>query len=120
MALLLCAGGSFGQNNMAKEHGDRTPPKMPVLPPQLMPPHPANKMEARYFNIDAKRTIEDVNGEDALPRSREFKRIDSTYYVGWMFEGAYKFNHAADYLGYKNAAVPLERALSLMEHDYAK
>jgi len=120
LALWLCAGNSFAQIPKAKEHGDRTPPKMPQLPPQLMPPHPASKMEARYYDIDAKRMIEDVNGEDALPRSREFKRIDSTYYVGWMFEGAYKFNHAADYLGYKNAIVPLERALDLMEHDYAK
>ena len=111
---------TYAQNHGANTHADRTPPKMPQLPPNLMPPHPANKMDERYFNIDAKRMIEDVNGEDALPRSREFKRIDSTYYVGWMFEGAYKYNHAADYLGFKNAAVPLEHALDLMEHDYAK
>jgi len=85
-----------------------------------MPPHPADKMEERYFNIDAKRQIQSMNAEDALPRSREFKRIDSTYYVGWMYEGVYKYNHAADYLGYKNAAIPLEKALKLMEHDYSK
>ena len=93
---------------------------MPQLPPQLMPPHPPDKMAQRYFNIDAKRQIENIESEDALPRSREFKRIDSTYYVGWMYEGVYKYNHAADYLGFKNAAVPLERALYLIEHDYAK
>jgi hypothetical protein len=117
---MLCTQIAFAQNNKAKAPASRTPPVMPQLPPQLMPPHPANKMGIRYFNIDAKRMIEDVNGEDALPRSREFKRLDSTYYVGWMFEGAYKYNHAADYLGFRNAAVPLERALDLMEHDYAK
>jgi Tfp pilus assembly protein PilF len=78
-----------------------------------------SKASQRY-EVDAKRIGVDVNSDDALPRSREFKRIDSTYYVGWLFEGAYKFNHAADYLGFKNAAVPLERALALMDRDYRK
>ena len=72
------------------------------------------------YEIDAKRTGTNINSEDALPRSREFKRIDSTYYVGWMYEGVYKYNHAADYLGYKNASVPLERALWITERDYKK
>ena len=61
-----------------------------------------------------------MNGDDALLRAREFKRIDSTYYVGWLFEGAFKYNHSADYLGYKNAIYPLSHALDLIEHDYAK
>ena len=43
---------------------------------------------ALRYEVDAKRMGVDVNSEDALPRSREFKRIDSTYYVGWMYEGA--------------------------------
>ena len=88
------------------------------LPPQLMPKHPAGKEAARE-NIDAKRSIENIDGPDALIRAREYKRTDSTYYVGWMYEGVYKYNHAADYLGYKNAAVPLEKAMKLLEHDYA-
>lgn len=74
----------------------------------------------KRYEIDAKRIGTDMYSEDALPRSREFKRIDSTYYVGWMYEGVYKYNHAADYLGFKNASVPLERALNLMERDYRK
>jgi len=78
----------------------------------------ATKKATERYEIDAKRMGVDVNSDDALPRSREFKRIDSTYYVGWMFEGVYKYNHAADYLGFKNAAVPLERAINLMERDY--
>lgn len=117
LALSLCDNSAMAQTN---NRPSRPAPTLPQLLPQFMPPHPANKMSERYFNIDAKRMIEDMDGEDALARSREFKRIDSTYYVGWMFEGAYKYNHAADYLGYKNAAAPLERALALMEHDYAK
>jgi hypothetical protein len=72
------------------------------------------------YEIDAKRMGVDASSEDALPRSREFKRIDSSYYVGWFFEGFYKLNHAADFLGYKNAIVPLERALYLLERDYPK
>lgn len=87
-----------------------------------------NTADAQYVNhhknvvprmeIDAKRMASDMFSDDALPRSREFKRIDSSYYVGWMFEGAYKHEHAADYLGYKNAAAPLEKALALIEKDY--
>ncbi|MEZ5018030.1 MAG: hypothetical protein R2800_13310 [Flavipsychrobacter sp.] len=80
----------------------------------------AQRKAAQRYEIEAKRIGSDINSEDALPRSREFKRIDSTYYVGWMYEGVYKYNHAADYLGYKNASVPLERALAVMERDYRK
>jgi hypothetical protein len=89
------------------------------LPPELMPKHPAGK-EAARANIDAKRAIENMYSDDALPRSREFKRTDSTYYVGWMFEGIYKYNHASDYIGFKNAAQALEKALRLLERDYKR
>lgn len=71
-------------------------------------------------SIDAKRTGTDPTSKEALPASREFIRTDSTYYVGWMFEGLYKADYAADYLGYKNAAIPLKKALDLLERDYAK
>lgn len=80
----------------------------------------AQKNAAQRYEIDAKRIGVALESEDALPRSREFLRIDSTYYVGWLYEGAYKFNKAVDYLGFKNAAVPLERALRLMERDFRK
>ena len=80
----------------------------------------ATQKAALRYEIDAKRMGVDPGSEDALPRSREFIRIDSTYYVGWFYEGFYKLNHAADYLGYKNAIVPLERALSVLERDYPK
>ncbi|MCC6186694.1 MAG: hypothetical protein IT256_06035 [Chitinophagaceae bacterium] len=80
----------------------------------------ATQKAAQRYEVDAKRMGVDASSEDALPRSREFKRIDSSYYVGWFFEGMYKLNHAADYLGYKNAIAPLEKALHLLERDYAK
>lgn len=70
--------------------------------------------------IRAKRTNVQATTEEGLAASREFIRIDSTYYVGWMFQGLYQSNRAADFLGYKNAVQPLEKALNLLETDYAK
>jgi len=113
LALMLCAGTALAQNN------NNHPPPQQQLPPSLLPPHPPGKMAVRYGDIDAKRAS-GITPEDMLPRSREFIRLDSTYYVGWMIEGEYKYEHAADYLGFKNAAVPLEKALNLLEHDYAR
>lgn len=69
--------------------------------------------------IDAKRMDSNPLSSDALPRSREFIRIDKTYYVGWMYEGIYKQRHAADFLGFKNAIAPLQKSLNLLEKDYA-
>ena len=111
LLVLAGIGASYAQDP------NKTPPAQ--LPPQLQPPHPADKAAQRY-DIDAKRMGESMTAESAMPRAREFKRIDSTYYVGWMYEGTYKYEHAADYVGYKNAAVPLDRALTLLEHDYKR
>lgn len=82
-----------------------------------MPVFAQNKAAARY-EIDAKRIGVSPVDKDALPRSREFIRLDSTYYVGWMYEGIYKYDRSADYLGYKFAAVPLRKAFDLLEKDY--
>lgn len=73
--------------------------------------------EARY-EIMAKRGSMSYLSPDALPRGREFKRIDSTFYVGWMFEGMYKYEHAADYIGFRIAAEQLEKAIQLLVKDY--
>lgn len=89
------------------------------VPFQMIQPQPPGKVVQRA-EIDAKRAVTPITSDDALPRSREFLRVDSSYYVGWMYEGIYKYIHAADYLGFKNAAVPLEHALYDMEHDYRK
>ncbi|WP_162902814.1 hypothetical protein [Taibaiella koreensis] len=80
--------------------------------------HPRNQQ--KRYEIDAKRMGTDFNSNDALPRSREFIRTDSSYYVGWMYEGMYKVNHAADFLGYKNAILPLKKALDQLERDYTR
>lgn len=78
-----------------------------------------SKAAVRY-EIDAKRRGVNPADKDALPRSREFIRLDSTYYVGWMYEGIYKLDRSSDYLGYKNAIIPLQKAFDLLDKDYEK
>ena len=73
---------------------------------------------AKRYEIDAKRIGVAPYDKDALPRSREFIRLDSTYYVGHYYEGIYKYDRAADYLGYKNCIQPLKKALLLFEKDF--
>jgi hypothetical protein len=75
---------------------------------------------AKRYEIDAKRLGVQPYDKDALPRSREFIRLDSTYYVGHYYEGMYKYERAADYLGYKNSIQPLKKALLLFEKDFKK
>jgi hypothetical protein len=70
------------------------------------------------YEIDAKRIGVNFYDKDALPRSREFIRLDSTYYVGWYFDGMFKYDRAADYLGYRNCIDPLRKALFLFERNY--
>src|ERR1700712_2404204 len=74
---------------------------------------------ARY-EIDAKRIGVNPLDKDALPRSREFIRLDSTYYVGYMFEGMYKCDKSSDYLGFKNSIPSLKKAFLLLQKDYGK
>jgi hypothetical protein len=76
--------------------------------------------DALRYEIDAKRSGISYTSKDALPRGREFKRLDNTYYVGWMYEGGYKFEHAADYIGFKAAAEQFEKAMELMNHDFSR
>ena len=40
---------------------------------------------AARYEIDAKRIGVNFFDKDALPRSREFIRLDSTYYVGYYY-----------------------------------
>jgi len=80
----------------------------------------AQKNFAARYEIDAKRIGVSPYDKDALPRSREFLRLDSTYYVGWMYEGIYKYERSSDYLGYKNAIYPLRKAFDLINKDLGK
>ncbi len=78
----------------------------------------AQKNEAARYEIDTKRRGIELTDDAALLRGKEFERLDSTYYVGYLLEGYYKYNHSADYLGYKNAIPTLLKAKELMEKDF--
>jgi tetratricopeptide (TPR) repeat protein/flavodoxin len=65
-----------------------------------------------------------ISGPGILPnevmlRAREFIRKDPSYYVGYMFEGFYRYDRSGDLAGYAQAAKPLRNALELFEKDYA-
>jgi hypothetical protein len=51
-------------------------------------------------------------------KARGFIRKDSTYYVGYMLEGAYLFFRANDELGFRIAIAPLKNALDKIENDF--
>lgn len=78
----------------------------------------AQKAAARY-EIDAKRIGVSPTDKDALPRGREFIRLDSTYYVGWMYQGLYLHDRSVDITGYQRALPLLRKAFLLMEKDYS-
>src|SRR5215211_5624777 len=80
----------------------------------------AKENPAARYEIDAKRMGVNPADKDALPRSREFVRLDSTYYVGYMFEGMYKADKSSDYIGYRNAIPALKKSFNLFERDYGK
>lgn len=72
---------------------------------------------ARY-EIDAQRMDAQLTDDDALVKGKAFQKLDTTYYVGYLYEGYFKYNHSADYLGYKNAIPTLEKARKLIETQY--
>jgi Tfp pilus assembly protein PilF len=56
--------------------------------------------------------------EKTYEKARGFIRRDSTYYLGYLLEGAYLFFRANDELGFNKAIVPLAKALDKIEFDY--
>jgi tetratricopeptide (TPR) repeat protein len=56
---------------------------------------------------------------EVMLRAREFIRKDPSYYVGYMYEGFYRYDRSGDVPGYAQAAKPLKYALELFEKDYA-
>jgi predicted negative regulator of RcsB-dependent stress response len=75
--------------------------------------------EAARYEIDVKRIDLNYNSREALIRSREFIRLDSSYYVGHLYEGVFKYERAADYFGFKNCVAPLKKAIRLLEKDFS-
>lgn len=72
----------------------------------------------KRYEINAKRMGVVPESEEGQAAARDFIRIDSTYYVGWMIQGLYNSDRAVDYLGFRNAILPLEKAMALIEKDY--
>src|SRR6478735_3343979 len=68
--------------------------------------------------IDKDRGKGALTEEKSYEKGRSFIRRDSTYYVGYMLEGAYSFFRANDELGFNKASVPLQKALDRVENDF--
>jgi hypothetical protein len=60
--------------------------------------------------IDQKRQGLWYFDKKAFDLYREFLRIDSNYYVGWLYEGAAKYYRSQDVVGYASAIKPLLKA----------
>ncbi len=83
-------------------------------------PAKAEGNPAARYEIDAKRTGVSPLEKDAIPRSREFIRLDSTYYVGYMYEGLFMADKSSDAIGFRNAIPALRKSFMLFEKDYSK
>ncbi|MDA3614764.1 hypothetical protein [Polluticaenibacter yanchengensis] len=74
--------------------------------------------EAKRYEIDAKRAGVSPTDKDALPRGREFIRLDSTYYVGWLYQGMYLYDRSVDAAGYARCLPLVRKAFLLLEKDF--
>lgn len=74
--------------------------------------------ERRSIDIDRRNLV--FSSQEAFEKSREYIRRDSTYYIGWMYSGAYLYDRANDEKGFEQAIKPLQKAFDLMERDYDK
>ncbi len=70
--------------------------------------------------IDQQRTMVDINSDSVLSTAREFIRMDSNYYVGYLIEGQYMYNHASDYQGFLYAIEPLIKAKNRLLKEFSE
>lgn len=76
------------------------------------------KSTARY-EIEAKRAGVSPIDKDALPRGREFIRLDSTYYTGYLFQGVYLFDRSSDKVGFERALPLVRKGFFLLQKDFS-
>lgn len=76
--------------------------------------------EAARYEVDVKRIGLNPSDREALFRSREFIRLDPTYYVGHYYEALFKYDRVSDYIGFRNVVPVLKKAMSLLEKDFAE
>lgn len=84
----------------------------------LLAVHSHAQNPAARYEIDAKRQGVSPTEKDALPRGKEFVRLDSTYYMGWMYQGMYLSDRSADVSGLEKSLPFLRKAFLLMEKDF--
>src|SRR6185369_2039739 len=91
-----------------------------ILGMMLVLPDGAAARNSIREKIDQERAEENLPYTDpkVLEKSRKFIRDDSTYYVGYLLQGAYLYFRANDELGFKQVITPLKKALLLMEKDF--
>ncbi|CAN5420204.1 hypothetical protein BH09BAC5_BH09BAC5_23210 [soil metagenome] len=70
--------------------------------------------------IDAERRYLNYQDEKTLEKARGFMRQDSTYYIGYMYYGAFYFYRANDEFGFSQDIVQLKKAMELIEKDFDK
>ncbi|MDR1896195.1 MAG: hypothetical protein LBR10_05340 [Prevotellaceae bacterium] len=77
---------------------------------------------AARYEIDLRRDELQIalynSSNEVMLRAREFIRKDPDYYLGYMFEGLYRYDRSGDADGYRQASKPLKQALDLFEKDY--
>lgn len=89
-----------------------------LLPVLLLLSLQATAQSSVRAEIDSDRRYLNFDDEKALEKSREYIRKDSTYYIGYMYQGGFMFSRANDELGFSQAIVPLQKAMDLLEKDY--
>ena len=91
-----------------------------VLVVIIVLPGSATAQNSVREKIDQERAEENLAYTDpkVFEKSRKFIRDDSTYYVGYLLQGAYLYFRANDELGFKQVVTPLKKALQLMEKDF--
>jgi hypothetical protein len=70
--------------------------------------------------IDAERMSLDFRDREAITQGRDFVRRDSTYYIGWMYQGLFLDDRSADKGGYAQALPYLRNAFLLLEKDFTE
>lgn len=78
----------------------------------------ASQSVVNRSKIDLQRSNIDYTDKEALGFGREFVRLDSAYYVGWMYQGLFLDDRSADKAGYLQAIPFLKQAFWLIEKDY--
>lgn len=69
-------------------------------------------------DIDTQRAGVGYFDKKSLDLSRDFIKMDSNYYVGWMYLAAAKFDKSQDRFGYTLAIASFEKAMQKFEKDY--